>query len=296
MILIEGIIYKLLSGTYYVNIGSETLACKARGLFRLEEIKPLVGDRVSVQRDSFEKGKGVIIEVKERATELTRPPVANVNQAVIVVAVKRPKPNIHLLDKMLILCEQSNIYPIITINKSDLDESEEVAERIANIYANTGYPLLKTSAMSLESTDRLKDILKDNISVFAGPSGVGKSSLLNAMIPNLKLQTGAVSKKIERGKHTTRHVELIELPFGGMVLDTPGFTSLDMTIELADLANCFPEFVTYSKHCRFGNCMHINEPNCAVIQALNREVIHFSRYQSYKMLYRQIENNRRNKS
>ncbi len=293
---IEGIIYKLLGGTYYVKTDTKKLACRARGLFRLEDVKPLVGDVVVVQQDEFEEDKGYIIEVKPRKTELLRPPVANVNHAVIVVAIKTPNPNIYLLDKMLVLCETAGITPTIVINKSDLDKEGNAIQLIKEIYKATNYKVLVTNILNPSCLDELKDELKDKITVFAGPSGVGKSSLLNTMLPQLSLQTGEVSKKIKRGRHTTRHTELIELPSGGMVLDTPGFTSLDiLDVDATSLSHYFPEFRKYDSKCKFRDCQHINEPKCAVLDALDKAEIHQSRYQSYKLLREQIENTRRNR-
>ncbi len=284
MISIEGIIYKLLGGIYYVNCAEKSYACKARGLFRLNDIKPLVGDRVIVEPDQFEDDKGYIVEVLDRRTQLVRPPVANVDQAIIVVATKNPKPNVVLLDKMLLSCEIAGVNPVIIVNKSDLKKNAKLPS-IVEIYATTGYPIVETSATLSLRLAELTDILKGHVSVFAGASGVGKSTLLNALIPEIDLATGVVSTKIKRGKHTTRHTELIRLPQGGYVLDTPGFTSLDISgVSKYDLAQYFPDLQAHAENCRFDDCLHLKEPDCAVLKALKNGKIHESRHRSYAMI------------
>ncbi len=289
MIQIEGIIYKLLGGIYYVNVADKSYACKARGLFRLNDIKPLVGDRVVIEPDQFEDDKGYIVEVLERQTRLVRPPVANVDQAIIVVATKNPKPNVVLLDKMLLSCEIAGVKPIIIVNKADLKKSAKLPS-ISEIYSATGYKIVETSATLALRLTELTDILRGHVSVFAGASGVGKSTLLNALIPEADLATGAVSTKIKRGKHTTRHTELICLPQGGYVLDTPGFTSLDISgVSKYDLANYFPDLQAHAKNCRFDDCLHLKEPDCAVLKALESGKIHGSRHLSYEMIMESLQ-------
>ncbi len=288
--IIKGIIYKLLGGIYYVGTDSGNFACKARGLFRLNGIKPLVGDRVMIEPDQYSDDEGFIVEVLERQNQLVRPPVANVDQAVIVVATENPKPNIHLLDKMLLSCEIAGVEPVIVVNKSDLTDE---TSPLIDIYANTGYKVVLTSALLSCRIEQVSALLSNRVSVFAGASGVGKSSLLNAIIPNLALKTGGVSKKIKRGKHTTRHTELIKLPQGGYVLDTPGFTSLDISgVSKYQLAHFFPDIEKHADDCRFQDCLHIKEPNCAVRAAIEANKIHQSRYKSYQMILKQLENER----
>ncbi len=290
MIDIEGIIYKLLGGTYYVNSAEQSYACKARGLFRLNDIKPLVGDRVVIEPDLFEDDKGYIVEVLERRSQLLRPPVANVDQAIIVVATKNPKPNVLLLDKMLLSCELAGVEPVIIVNKSDLKQSAKQSS-IAEIYRPTGYQIIETSAALSLRLAELSEVLKGRVSVFAGASGVGKSSLLNALIPQANLATGVVSAKIKRGKHTTRHTELIRLPSGGYVLDTPGFTSLDIGgVSKYDLAKYFPDLHKCAGNCRFDDCLHLKEPDCAVLKALENGEIHESRHRSYAMIMESLQN------
>lgn len=295
--MIEGIIHKLLGGFYYVATDDGILETRARGLFRNEDVKPLVGDHVSVEIDPLDGHKGTIMKVHKRRTKLVRPAVANVDRALIVFALNNPKPNIHLLDKMLIMCEMSGIEPLICFNKIDLDETGEGQAEMLKIYEESHYEVIFTSPHVEESLQALRDALNGHISVVAGPSGVGKSTLLNAIMPGLKLNTGEISQKIKRGKHTTRHTELILLPGGGFVLDTPGFTSLELSdLSHGDIKHMMPEIVRHQEGCRFSDCNHINEPACAVIAALDAGEIHFSRYQSYKMLYVQLENDRRRQS
>ncbi len=297
---IQGIIQKLLGGFYYVAVDQTIWCCRARGLFRKEEIKPVVGDVVLFQPDPLEPNKGYIVEVLPRQSQLVRPSVANVNQAVIVFAVTKPKPNFNLLDKLLVFCEVSGVEPVLLFNKQDLDPTGELMAQIKEIYSATGYRVLVTSTKVEGGSAVLEGLLKDRISVFAGPSGVGKSSLVNAIIPGLSLITGEMSEKIDRGKHTTRHTELIALPFGGFVLDTPGFTSLELSeiegFELEDLKDLFPEFIPFQENCRFDDCKHINEPGCAVCEALSKGFIHESRYDSYQLMLQQLSANRRKKS
>lgn len=288
----KGIIRKLLGGFYYVATDHGIWCCRARGLFRKKDVKPLVGDRVMVQADPLEADKGYIVEVLPRVSELVRPSVANVDQAILVFSLTRPKPNFHLLDKLLVFCEVSGVRPLICFNKQDLDVDGSLFQEIQAIYEQTGYRLLVTTTKVERGILLLEEALKDCISVFAGPSGVGKSSLVNEVIPGLSLVTGSVSDKIERGKHTTRHTELIPLPFGGYVLDTPGFTSLDIhEIEgllPEDLKDLMPEFETYEALCRFDDCQHINEPGCAVLTALKSGEIHKMRYDSYQLMHQQL--------
>ncbi len=243
-----------------------------------------------IEPDQYSDDEGFIVELLERQNQLVRPPVANIDQAVIVVATENPKPNIHLLDKMLISCEIAGVEPVIVINKSDLSTG---VNPLFDIYAHTGYQVVLTSALLARQIEQVSALLKDRVSVFAGASGVGKSSLLNAIIPDLALKTGVVSQKIKRGKHTTRHTELIKLPQGGYVLDTPGFTSLDISdISKYQLAHYFPEIEQHAADCRFQDCLHLKEPDCAVRAAIKANKIHQSRYQSYQMILEQLEKER----
>ncbi|SHJ95225.1 ribosome small subunit-dependent GTPase A [Paramaledivibacter caminithermalis] len=290
----KGIIVKGIGGFYYIKKGNEVFECKARGKFRSKRIIPLVGDYVLFSYDETTK-QGVIEDILDRKIELIRPPVANVEQAIIVFSLKNPDPNIKLLDKILVMSEYHNLELKICINKIDLD-NEKLLYEIIGIYKNTGYEVILCSTKKDIGIDRIKEVLKNKISVFAGPSGVGKSSILNKVQSGLKLKTGEISSKIKRGKHTTRHSELLQLDFGGWVVDSPGFTSLDIGyIDPEELGFLFPEFKQYMDHCKFTNCLHVNEPNCGVKNALKTGYISKERYNNYVDFLEQIKeiNNRR---
>jgi len=294
--MLEGIIMKGIAGFYYVKSGETIYECKARGIFKKKKITPLVGDKVQINITCEEKNKGVIEKISKRSVELTRPQVANVDQVVIVFAVTQPEPNINLLDKLLVLSEYHGLDSILCFNKIDLD-SESLIKKYIDIYGKTGYQVIVSSTYNNTGIQNVRDILKDKITVFAGPSGVGKSSLLNEIQEGLQLQTGELSQKIKRGKHTTRHTELIDLDFGGCVVDTPGFTSLDINfIELEELKEYFREFEEYEEQCKFKNCEHINEPVCGIKKAVAEGHISKSRYESYLYFIDAIKEHRRYKS
>lgn len=278
----EGIIIKGIGGFYYVKAADGNVyECKARGIFRNEKIIPVIGDNVRIETDG---AKGAVTDIFPRRTQLVRPSVANIDMLVLVAAAASPDPNLFLIDKMLINAQINGIQPIICINKTDLTEGTELAD----IYTNAGYKVISVCAKENIGIDALLDAVKGKISAFAGLSGVGKSSILNILTGNA-LETGAVSEKIQRGKHTTRHVELFELPQGGFVLDTPGFSSLEIhTIKADELQNYFPEMAQTKDMCRFRGCSHINEPDCAVKAMLIDGRMPQSRYESYKTLYNQL--------
>lgn len=288
-----GIIMKGIGGFYYVKVDQTVYECKARGKFKNQKVTPLVGDRVQISILDDVKKLGVIEEIETRKTELLRPSVANVDQAIIVFSIKSPLPNIMLLDKMLVLAEHSGLDVIVCFNKADLDVEFDF-DTYEKIYSKAGYPVLKTCAIKGEGIDSLTEHLQNKISVFSGPSGVGKSSLLNAIHEGFTLQTGEISEKIKRGKHTTRHSELLELKKGGMVVDTPGFTSLTMNeIDPEDLKTFFPEFRGENLSCRFDNCMHINEPGCMVKEAVESGNVSKERYEAYRYILDEINDHRR---
>lgn len=290
--MLEGIIIKGIGGFYYVKVGDRIYECRARGLFRKNKIIPLVGDRVLIKINK-EDNTGYVEEIYDRTTELIRPPVANVNQAVIVFAVKKPDPNLWLLDRFLLLASYQGLDAIICINKSDLDVDGEI-DNIYDIYKKAGYQIIKTSCTNRIGIDELKRQLKDKITVFAGPSGVGKSTLLNNIQSNLKLQTGEISQKTSRGKHTTRHVELIELDSGGWVVDTPGFSTLDIDfIKEDELIKYFIEVYDRSSLCRFSGCSHNKEPGCEVKKAVEDREISQSRYDNYLSMLQEVKDIRR---
>lgn len=283
--MIEGIIIKGIGGFYYIDTDKGVYECRARGIFRKDKITPLVGDHVKMSIVDEENKKGVLEEIEKRDTELVRPPIANVNKAIIVFAIKNPNPNLSLLDRFIILAEREYLEIVIVLTKSDLATDEEL-EKLKNIYEVSGYKVIPVSNNKELNIDKVKEELKGNIVVFAGPSGVGKSTLLNNIDSKFQLQTGEVSDKIKRGKHTTRHAELLKLECGGMVADTPGFSSLTLDdIEENELKDYFIEFENFSDECKFGGrCMHENEPSCGVKNAVKENKISKERYESYLQL------------
>ncbi|MCY7770447.1 ribosome small subunit-dependent GTPase A [Bacillus haynesii] len=278
----EGKIIKALSGFYYVLDGDQIIQCRGRGVFRKNKVTPLVGDNVVYQADNDKEG--YILEIKDRFNELVRPPISNVDQAVLVFSAKEPTFSTSLLDRFLVLVEAADIRPIICITKMDLVDDDSLKERIhqyAEDYRNIGYSVYLTS---MENGSGIEDIIphfQDKITVFAGQSGVGKSSLLNAISPDLELKTAGISAHLGRGKHTTRHVELIDIN-GGLVADTPGFSSLEFAgIEAEDLGSAFLEIGEKSAECKFRGCLHMKEPNCAVKRAVENGEIAQYRYDHY---------------
>ena len=292
--MINGKIIKGIGGFYYVDTEKGLYECRARGIFRKNKITPLVGDRVSISVVDEENKKGVVEEIEERDTELVRPPIANVDKALIVFAIKNPSPNLSLLDRFIVLAEKENLEIVIVFTKVDLDADGELLEELKSIYEVSGYKVIPVSNKLKLNIDKIKEELKENTVVFAGPSGVGKSSLLNEVDKNFELKTGEVSDKIKRGKHTTRHAELLKLECGGMVADTPGFSSLTLDdIDESELKEYFIEFDKYDD-CRFGSrCIHENEPSCAVKEAVENGEISKKRYESYIQLLNEIRSEKR---
>lgn len=292
--MIEGRIIKGIGGFYYVDTDNGLYECRARGIFRKNKITPLVGDRVSISVVDEENKKGVVEEIEKRDTELVRPPIANVDKALIVFAIKNPAPNLSLLDRFIVLAEKENLEIVIVFTKVDLDADGELLEELKSIYEVSGYKVIPVSNKLKLNIDKIKEELKENTVVFAGPSGVGKSSLLNEVDKNFELKTGEVSDKIKRGKHTTRHAELLKLECGGMVADTPGFSSL--TLDDIDESELKEYFIEFDKHddCRFGSrCIHENEPSCAVKEAVENGEISKKRYESYIQLLNEIRSGKR---
>lgn len=285
----EGKIIKALAGFYYVFSGDEIIQCRGRGVFRKNKVNPLVGDEVVFQAESITEG--YILEVKERKNELIRPPIANVDQAILVFSAVEPGFSTSLLDRFLVLVEFNRIKPIICITKIDLTDEHGYKEiqQYASDYRKAGYDVLLTSSETEEGVKDLMPYLEGEISVFAGQSGVGKSSLLNVLRPDLELKTNDISSHLGRGKHTTRHVELIEVG-KGLVADTPGFSSLEFTdIELEGLNYCFPEIQEKSDQCKFRGCLHMAEPKCAVKAASENGEIPSYRYEHYKTFLQEIK-------
>ena len=296
--MVEGTIIKGIAGFYYVEAGQTIYECKARGKFRNKNIIPVIGDNVLISLKEEENSadrylEGTIEEILERKNSLIRPAVANVDQAMVVFSVTYPQIHLDLLDRFLIHIEKEDITPCIILNKID-EGNEEEYEYIARRYTKVGYEVICLSAKKAIHTDLLKPKLKNKTTVFAGPSGVGKSTLINTVEEGLGLETGHVSNKIKRGKHTTRHVELIPLSEGGFVLDTPGFTSLQLDgIEADELQYYFPEFKDYIGSCKFRGCTHIHEPGCKVQEALENGKIIKERYETYTTYYKQLKETRR---
>ncbi|MBM7586787.1 ribosome biogenesis GTPase [Bacillus pakistanensis] len=285
----EGKIIKALSGFYYVLSAETITQCRGRGNFRKNKITPLVGDHVEFQADNTQEG--YILKVLDRKNELIRPPIANVDQAILVFSAVEPDFSTALLDRFLVLVESKEIMPIICITKKDLisDTNLESIHAYLEEYRSLGYEVLMTSSKTEEGLKDLLPYLNGKISVFAGQSGVGKSSLLNAIRPELDLKTDDISTHLGRGKHTTRHVELIEVE-EGLVADTPGFSSLEFNdLELSELPFCFPEMVKIGQDCKFRGCLHINEPKCAVKNAVDEGVIPSYRYNHYQTFYEEIK-------
>lgn len=267
--------------------------CKARGIFRNQRIKPLVGDNVSVDILDEQEKEGNITEIIPRKNELLRPAVANIDQALVIFAITKPNPDFKLLDRFLIRMEQQSLTSIICFNKQDIALEEE-KDFIRRAYEPCGYPVLFLSAYREEGLEALKELLTGRTTALAGPSGVGKSTLINALSPYAGMETGSISKKIERGRHTTRHSEIIALGDETYIMDTPGFTSLHISeITKEELSGYYPEFKLYEPSCRFGGCAHISEPDCGVKTAVEQGKISRVRYGNYKVLYQELKDIRR---
>ncbi|MEQ8155821.1 MAG: ribosome small subunit-dependent GTPase A [Clostridiaceae bacterium] len=287
----KGIIVKGIGGFYYIKTDFGVIECKARGVFRHKDLKPMVGDWVEIE---VENNKGVIEKIYDRSSELIRPAVSNVTQAFVVFAVKNPDINYELLNKFLISCEYNNIKAIVCLNKSDLISDEE-KDFIKTKINNIGYEVIFIQAKYKEGLSELRSRLKDNVTVLCGPSGAGKSTLINVFTKENLMETGEVSEKIGRGKHTTRHSELIAIE-DGFLVDTPGFSTLDISfIEQEQLMYYFPEFEEYNDKCRFTGCLHYKEPGCAVKKALEEGKINSSRYDFYIKILEELIKGRKNK-
>ena len=285
----SGIITKGIGGFYYVASGDDIYECRARGIFRKDEIVPLVGDNVIFAVTDHEKKKGSIDQISERSSLLTRPAVANVNQLIAVIAARSPDPDLLLLDKLLVTAEKTGIGAAVCINKTDLDKTGE-KDIYRDIYRKAGYTVLETSSKENTGFEELMAVLKGHVTVFAGQSGVGKSTIMNRLMNTTVMKTGGLSDKIGRGKHTTRHAELIRLEYGGYIADTPGFSSFElMNINYMELQYLFPEFGNDPEACRFTGCSHISEPGCKVKQAVQAGNISQSRYDHYIELYNALK-------
>lgn len=289
-----GKIVKGIAGFYYVHAPNDRVyECKAKGVFRNRRVKPLVGDNVEFTVIDEEKLLGNVIEILKRDNQLVRPAVANVDQAVIIFACAKPEPNFNLLDRFLIMMARQKVPCVICFNKEDLVSTKQM-DALRAIYEVSGYQVVFTSTKEENGLDSLTNILKDKTTVLAGPSGVGKSSIMNRIKPEAQMETGEISKKIERGKHTTRHSELFHVSGETYLMDTPGFTSLSIEgMEKEELKDYFFEFEAHEPYCQFKGCVHINEPRCGVKDALEEGTISKIRYENYKLLYEELKQHKK---
>lgn len=279
-----GKIVKALAGFYYVKDGDDVYQTRARGIFRKRKLSPLVGDIVDFESDNLKEG--TITHIHDRKNSLVRPQVANVDQLLITMSIKNPNFSFYLMDRFIAYSESHGIDPVLIITKIDLNSDEVLQDKIKETY--NMYDIFFTEKDTVNES--LKDIFPNKLSVLAGQTGVGKSTLLNTLLPELNLETNEISDKLNRGKHTTRHVELVDKN-GGEIADTPGFSTIDFThIEKEDLRFYFKEFNDYSDHCKFRGCVHINEPKCAIKEAVNNGDIKESRYNSYVQIYEEMSN------
>ena len=285
---------KGIAGFYYVGVAeSGVYECKAKGIFRKDKIKPLVGDDVEIEVLNEEEKLGNIVKILPRRSELIRPAVANIDQALVIFAAREPKPNLSLLDRFLVIMEKQDVPVIICFNKQDLCDEEEVG-RLKEIYEACGYPVVLASAKQGEGIEEIKSLLRGKTTTVAGPSGVGKSSLTNLLQNEVQMETGEISKKLGRGRHTTRHSQIIQIEKDTWLYDTPGFTSFYVEeIEKEELRFYFREFSKYEGTCRFQGCTHTHEPGCMVKNALEEGKISKERYENYLELYGELKEKKR---
>ncbi|MDD4565703.1 MAG: ribosome small subunit-dependent GTPase A [Eubacteriales bacterium] len=288
--MIQGTIIKGIAGFYYVKAGDIVYECKARGIFKKDGITPYVGDEVIIE--NLNESEAVINEILPRKNLFIRPPVANVDCFVIVVAAAKPDPNSEIIDKLLVMAEKEHTDIIICINKMDLINDKEI-NRILEIYKDI-YPVVCTCGKTGEGVQELSALLGNRKSALAGPSGTGKSTLLNRLQTRFTVETGDISEKTKRGKHTTRHVEIFETDSGALIFDTPGFTSFEiLDADEDELHYLYPEMLRFIGGCKYDNCRHIKEPGCRVMQAVREGNIHELRYKSYIKQYKEIQEKKR---
>lgn len=281
---------KGIAGFYYVSVvGSGTYECKPKGIFRKEKIKPLVGDDVEIEVLDEEERTGVITDIYSRKNELIRPASSNIDQAMVIFAVKNPRPRFSLIDRFLIMMERQGIETIICFNKKELAAEEE--QRLLYItYVSAGYKVLLVSAKENDGVEQIRKVLQGKTTVIAGPSGVGKSTITNLLQKEVQMETGEISRKLKRGRHTTRHAQLISLGDDTFLMDTPGFSALTVEdMEKEELKEYFVEFHDYEGRCRFPGCVHISEPDCLVRQAVSEGTISKIRYENYKEIFEELK-------
>ncbi len=290
----QGKIIKGISGFYYVYGEDEVLyECHAKGIFRKLNMKPLVGDDVEIEILKNDPPEGNLTAICDRRKQLIRPAVANIDQALIVFAITKPEPNFNLLDRFLIYMQRQELPCIICFNKSDIASKQE-QERLTEIYQSCGCRVLFLSTLQGEGIEQVRELLHGKTTAFAGPSGVGKSSLINKLCPHAEMEVGEISRKIERGKNTTRHTELFALDAHSFIMDTPGFSSLDLfDLEKEDLHLYYPEFEAFEPDCRFNGCQHMSEPDCAVKAAVEDGRVSRMRYENYRLLYQELKEKRK---
>ncbi len=290
----QGKIIKGIAGFYYVHVpGGGVYECKARGVFRKDHKKPLVGDDVELDVLDEEGLSGNIREILPRKSHLIRPAVANVDQALVIFSIVQPRPNFNLLDRFLIMMSQRGLPCILCFNKLDIDE-EDLGRQCEEVYSSCGCRVLCVSVKERRGLEQVGALLKGKTTAVAGPSGVGKSSFVNSLQSGVVMETGSISEKIERGKHTTRHSELIAVGESTYILDTPGFSSLELfDLKKEELARHYPEFTKYEKYCRFGGCSHVSEPVCGVRDAVDAGKISRVRYDNYRLLCEELKNNKK---